>query len=409
MEIESGGNENKINFEGKHARQGAFQISEDYYADSGMGNNYDDDCYGFGSKDSSAEVVELYMRKYATRLRLGRDPTDEDIARIHNGGPDGWKKDSTRSYWQKVKMILARKDEEKVGRRTLNRGNGNTIGTSNVAETLIAQAMTIIGRITNEVNVTFFSKTGNGKSSTASTIMWTLGSEKEFKSDYSLRSVTTTPTTETVKKGNVTVRLTDQPGIFDTEGRDEQLMREMAKKNTEELKNRGGFHCVFLIMNAAAPRMTILEEIVVEIIKEFFSDLKDHMAVIYTHGDALREGADEKKLLLEMKEKVWRKIGFEPAHSLCITNIGDRTTNKGWDRKMSGAMILTTISAIMTKTKGSKAKPKKVPVKEIQKVVNQKLKDYKGKRLDIDKIFAAIEKVIPIIKLLGANGGCTLL
>ena len=32
------------------------------------------------------------MQKYATKARLGHEPTVEDVARIHNGGPDGWKK-----------------------------------------------------------------------------------------------------------------------------------------------------------------------------------------------------------------------------------------------------------------------------------------------------------------------------
>jgi hypothetical protein len=46
-----------------------------------------------------------YMDRYATAERLGHEPTIEDIARIHNGGPDGYKKSSTDKYWEKVKKL----------------------------------------------------------------------------------------------------------------------------------------------------------------------------------------------------------------------------------------------------------------------------------------------------------------
>ena len=47
------------------------------------------------------------MKRYATEKRLGRPVTQEDIARIHNGGPNGYKKKSTEKYWQKVKKVLS--------------------------------------------------------------------------------------------------------------------------------------------------------------------------------------------------------------------------------------------------------------------------------------------------------------
>jgi hypothetical protein len=46
------------------------------------------------------------MARYATQKRLGRSPTYEDIARIHNGGPSGHKKSATDGYWLKVKKEL---------------------------------------------------------------------------------------------------------------------------------------------------------------------------------------------------------------------------------------------------------------------------------------------------------------
>jgi len=44
--------------------------------------------------------------EYAKEDRLGRPVTIEDIARIHNGGPNGYKKDATIKYWKKVEAEL---------------------------------------------------------------------------------------------------------------------------------------------------------------------------------------------------------------------------------------------------------------------------------------------------------------
>jgi hypothetical protein len=57
-------------------------------------------------RDVAVQIFMAYMDRYATVERLGREPTAEDIARIHNGGPDGYKKASTKAYWAKVKKEL---------------------------------------------------------------------------------------------------------------------------------------------------------------------------------------------------------------------------------------------------------------------------------------------------------------
>ena len=50
--------------------------------------------------------MRRYMRRYATPARLGRPVTQEDVARIHNGGPNGYKNPATKQYWEKVKRYL---------------------------------------------------------------------------------------------------------------------------------------------------------------------------------------------------------------------------------------------------------------------------------------------------------------
>ena len=61
-----------------------------------------------GNRSLSVWVCKKYIEMYAARDRLGREPTMEDMARIWNGGPNGWKKESTRPYWAKVERALDR-------------------------------------------------------------------------------------------------------------------------------------------------------------------------------------------------------------------------------------------------------------------------------------------------------------
>jgi hypothetical protein len=86
---------------------GAYQILECYWKDAvehdpSIGGVYSD-CL---DKEYSKKVILSYWDRYCTEKRLGRKPTDEDRARIHNGGPNGYKKSSTLQYWKKIKAQL---------------------------------------------------------------------------------------------------------------------------------------------------------------------------------------------------------------------------------------------------------------------------------------------------------------
>ncbi len=56
-----------------------------------------------GNLDLSVRIFKLYMQMWASKERLGRIPTDEDIARIWNGGPNGWKRNATLAYAAKLR------------------------------------------------------------------------------------------------------------------------------------------------------------------------------------------------------------------------------------------------------------------------------------------------------------------
>lgn len=109
MLVESNLNPNAIGDGGK--AYGILQIHEPYLHDAnelsirGGGKRYThDDMF---NQLYAINVFFLYMERYATEERLGRKPTQEDIARIHNGGLHGWKRESTEKYWEKVQVELA--------------------------------------------------------------------------------------------------------------------------------------------------------------------------------------------------------------------------------------------------------------------------------------------------------------
>ncbi len=88
---------------------GPLQIREDCVRDVNerFGTRYTSkDMYG--NRALSVWVCQKYLERFATRKLLGHEPTDEDRARIWNGGPSGWKKKSTIGYWTKVQKIMTK-------------------------------------------------------------------------------------------------------------------------------------------------------------------------------------------------------------------------------------------------------------------------------------------------------------
>jgi hypothetical protein len=55
------------------------------------------------------EIFELYIKLWTSKLekRQNRAATEEDIVRIWNGGPQGWRRDSTLDYLKKYKYYKA--------------------------------------------------------------------------------------------------------------------------------------------------------------------------------------------------------------------------------------------------------------------------------------------------------------
>ena len=99
--VETGGRLGPIKGDGGRAL-GPLQIHKVYWQDANVSGKYED-C---ADLEYSKKVVRAYMARYAVQRRLGRVATAEDIARIHNGGPNGYKRKATLGYWRKVKGYL---------------------------------------------------------------------------------------------------------------------------------------------------------------------------------------------------------------------------------------------------------------------------------------------------------------
>ena len=86
---------------------GAFQIRQPCVDDvnQALGTRYKaSDC--LGNRKLSELIFREYINLYATEKRLGHKPTDQDMARIWNGGPNGYKSLFTVSYWAKIQKLL---------------------------------------------------------------------------------------------------------------------------------------------------------------------------------------------------------------------------------------------------------------------------------------------------------------
>jgi hypothetical protein len=97
-QVESGGRD--LTGDGGRAI-GPYQIHRRYWQDAvrldpSLGGTYND-CR---NEQYARRVVRVYLAHY------GKGKTDEQMARIHNGGPTGHRKRATVGYWTKIRRVL---------------------------------------------------------------------------------------------------------------------------------------------------------------------------------------------------------------------------------------------------------------------------------------------------------------
>ncbi|KAJ8037318.1 Lysozyme 1 [Holothuria leucospilota] len=87
---------------------GPYQIKLSYWQDALLrGGDLDGNWKTCSeSFECSERAVQGYMARYATYSRIGHEPTCEDFARIHNGGPNGYRNQATVGYWNRVNACL---------------------------------------------------------------------------------------------------------------------------------------------------------------------------------------------------------------------------------------------------------------------------------------------------------------
>jgi hypothetical protein len=98
-QVETGGREGAIYGDNGKAL-GPLQIHFHYWKDSGISGAYKF-CATF---DYSCQVFNAYMNRFA--LKYLQENNLEALARIHNGGPDGYHNPNTLAYWKKVEKVL---------------------------------------------------------------------------------------------------------------------------------------------------------------------------------------------------------------------------------------------------------------------------------------------------------------
>lgn len=103
--VESGGNNSA---RGAHDELGCLQIRRQTVDDINRivkkqrAFTYDDRL----SRDKSVEMLMIYVSHYLSPVLIGREPTEEDVARLWNGGPKYKHKAWTKSYWLKVQAQM---------------------------------------------------------------------------------------------------------------------------------------------------------------------------------------------------------------------------------------------------------------------------------------------------------------
>ena len=107
IQVESNGQDDAVGDNGSAI--GCLQIWKIYWLDaterSNIGGEYLD-CF---TRHYSIKIFDAYMKRYAREAWTNPKKFDaEKVARIHNGGPKGYRKTATEKYWKKVLTTLNR-------------------------------------------------------------------------------------------------------------------------------------------------------------------------------------------------------------------------------------------------------------------------------------------------------------
>lgn len=111
-QVESNHNRLAVGDNGKAI--GLYQIHADYWQDGCKFLGVEWPYHRAFRTTCSDEIVTAYLTHYgkAYEKKTGSTATLEVLCRIHNGGPDGWKKKSTVKYWNKCKKVMEKRNSK---------------------------------------------------------------------------------------------------------------------------------------------------------------------------------------------------------------------------------------------------------------------------------------------------------
>lgn len=98
--VESGGNDAAINF--NSGAMGCLQITPILLSDMSRITGKPVAENAAMDRRKSCEIAVVYLNHYATKKRLGHEPTMRDYAMIWRYGPNGWKRPDPDPYWLRV-------------------------------------------------------------------------------------------------------------------------------------------------------------------------------------------------------------------------------------------------------------------------------------------------------------------
>lgn len=103
-QVESSGRTGRVIGDGGKAN-GAFQIHREYFNDAAefdksLGSDYSK----VNDVEFAKRVITAYLKRYVPKAVETNDYAV--LARVHNGGPKGYKNPNTLKYWEKVQKYL---------------------------------------------------------------------------------------------------------------------------------------------------------------------------------------------------------------------------------------------------------------------------------------------------------------
>jgi hypothetical protein len=296
----------------------------------------------------------------------------------------------------------------------------------------------------NQVNVSFFAKVGNGKSSSANTLLRVWGYdgppfearrqrgavtseiqtiELEFKVPQKDDGLQTDHAetqdaepqkgdadaqaqkaeTQMAEDGNnslnpfeernaVVLRVTDQPGLMDANGHvvDSEHLRGTALSG----EHQDGYNCIFIV-EKITDRLDATEQIILRALKKFYGDaVCPHIVLLLTHSDVMDSSEEITRMVAEAQEDVERELGAKIFRALAINNHQSNVDAAGMDRARAGQEMIAAIHDLVSAIP-EPFKPPEVDLDAVVWYVDQEVE--LNPSVAKESVLAAVLRFIPVI------------